>query len=346
MKEWMKTKTIKKQDIASFLEALLTEYKVLAPVERDERVSFEEISSGNEVVLDYQNTTMSPKGVLFPQTERLFSYSTTNHSPDIAAPSFEKKPQLIFGIRPCDARSFLLFDLVFDGEYSDPYYINRRGNTLLVSMGCVRPPAPCFCTSVGGGPFSTDGSDLLLIETGDEYLIQIVTDKGAQLLEERGFKDAGKDALTLAQKAIKAAEASMGAGVAIDGLKEKLDRGFENPIWQELTEKCLGCGVCTYLCPTCHCFDIVDEAEGSIGQRIRTWDSCQFPLFTLQASGVNPRPTVKERFRQRIMHKFSYMIEICNQIGCVGCGRCVTECPVNLDIRHVIESISRLEAIQ
>ena len=138
----------------------------------------------------------------------------------------------------------------------------------------------------------------------------------------------------------------MGPGIEIDGLKEKLDRSFENPIWQELTEKCLGCGVCTYLCPTCHCFDIVDETHASTGQRMRTWDSCQFPQFTLQASGVNPRATVKERFRQRVMHKFSYMIESYEQIGCVGCGRCVTECPVNLDIRHVVNSISKQEVVQ
>ena len=337
----MKTTTIKKKDIARFLDTLLTRYEVFAPVERDERVVFEAIGAGSEATLDYQNTTMPPKGILFPQTEQLFSYRSTKDTADIAVPSFKEKPQLIFGIRPCDARSFLLFDHVFDG---DPYYINRRETTLLVSMGCTDPPAPCFCTSVGGGPFSKEGSDLLLIETGDQYLIQIVTDRGAQLLEERGFKDARKDALTLAQKMIKTAEASMGPGIEIDGLKEKLDKSFENPIWQELTEKCLGCGVCTYLCPTCHCFDMVDEAEGSTGERIRIWDSCQFPLFTLQASGVNPRPTVKERFRQRIMHKFSYMIESYNQIGCVGCGRCITECPVNLDIRQVINSISKLEA--
>jgi len=341
----MKATTIKKKDIARFLDTMRTEYKVFAPVARDERVAFEEISSGNEVVLDYQNTTTPPKGILFPQTEQLFSYACTKDRAAIAAPPFEEKPQLIFGIRPCDARSFLLFDRVFDGAYTDPYYINRRENSILVSIGCVRPRASCFCTSVGGGPFATEGSDLLLIETGEEYLIQIVTDKGARLLKERGFKDAGKDALTEARNVINAAEAALGPGIEIEGLKEKLDKNFDHPLWQKLTEKCLGCGVCTYLCPTCHCFDIVDEAHASTGQRMRTWDSCQFPQFTLQASGANPRTTVKERFRQRIMHKFSYMLEGYEQIGCVGCGRCVTECPVNLDIRHVVNSISKQEAV-
>ena len=242
--------------------------------------------------------------------------------------------------------SFTLLDKVFGGDFKDPYYLNRRANTVVVSRGCTTPRASCFCTSVGGGPFSTEGSDLLLTDIGDEYVVQIVSDKGAKLLDKKGFEDAGKKNLDLAAGVIKAAEASMGPGVETEGLKEKLDSIFDDPVWQQLTEKCLGCGICTYLCPTCHCFDIVDETVGSGGERIRLWDSCQFPLFTLQASGVNPRPTGKERFRQRMMHKFSYLIDSCGQVGCVGCGRCITECPVNLDIRQVLNSIAQLEGIK
>jgi ferredoxin len=242
--------------------------------------------------------------------------------------------------------SFTLLDKVFGGDFKDPYYLNRRANTVLVSIGCTTPRASCFCNSVGGGPFSTEGSDLLLIDIGDEYVVQIVSDKGAKLLDKKGFEDTGKEKLDLAAGVIKTAEASMGPGVKTEGLKEKLDSIFDDPVWQQLTEKCLGCGICTYLCPTCHCFDIVDETIGSGGERVRLWDSCQFPLFTLQASGANPRPTGKERFRQRMMHKFSYLLDSCDQIGCVGCGRCITECPVNLDIRQVLNSIAQLESVK
>ena len=342
----MKAKIIKKKDIASFLDRLINGYEVFAPVERDGLILFEAIGSGSEALLGYQNSKMPPKGILFPQSETLFSYSSTKDTSNIGVPPGLEKPRLIFGIRPCDAMSFRLLDKVFDGECKDPYYINRRANTVVVSVGCTTPRASCFCTAVGGGPFSAEGSDLLLIDIGDEYVVQIVSDKGARLLEERGFEDAGEDKLALVPEVIKAAEASMEPGVEIYGLKEKLDNRFDDPIWQQLTEKCLGCGVCTYLCPTCYCFDIVDEVVGSGGERIRIWDSCQFPLFTLQASGVNPRPTVRERFRQRIMHKFSYFVDAYDQIGCVGCGRCVTECPVNLDIRQVLNSIAQLEGIK
>ncbi|MCK4791186.1 MAG: 4Fe-4S dicluster domain-containing protein [Desulfobacteraceae bacterium] len=342
----MKAKTINKKDIASFLDDLIKEYEVFAPIKRDVLVLFDTIGSGNEALLNYKNSKISPKGILFPQSETLFRYSSNKETVDFEVPSVEEKPRVIFGIRPCDARGLTLLDQVFDGECKDPYYVNRRANTVVVSIGCTKPQATCFCTSVGGGPFSNEGSDLLLIDIGDDYVVQIVSDKGEKLLEEKGLEDASEDKLSLVKVVIQAAEESIGPRVETDGLKEKLDNRFEDPIWQELTEKCLGCGVCTYLCPTCHCFDIVDEAVDFTGERIRTWDSCQFPLFTLQASGLNPRPTVKERFRQRIMHKFSYMVDDYGQIGCVGCGRCVTECPVNLDIRQVLDNISKLEGVK
>jgi len=342
----MKAKIIKKTDIASFLDKLIKDYEVFAPVERDGLINFEKVSSGSEALLDCPNSKMPPNQPLFPQSGTLFSYSSTKDTGDLEVPPSPEKPRLIFGIRPCDAMSFILLDKVFGGDFKDPYYLTRRANTVLVSIGCITPRASCFCTSVGGGPFSTEGSDLLLIDIGDEYVVQIVSDKGAKLLDKKGFEDAGKEKLDLAAGVIKAAEASMGPGVETEGLKEKLDSSFDDPAWQQLTEKCLGCGVCTYLCPTCHCFDIVDETVGSGGERIRLWDSCQFPLFTLQASGVNPRPTGKERFRQRMMHKFSYLLDSCDQIGCVGCGRCITECPVNLDIRQVLNSIAQLDGVK
>jgi formate hydrogenlyase subunit 6/NADH:ubiquinone oxidoreductase subunit I len=119
-----------------------------------------------------------------------------------------------------------------------------------------------------------------------------------------------------------------------------MDKGFEDPIWNRLTESCIGCGACTYLCPTCHCFDIADEQHHYQGRRIRTWDSCQYPQFTRHASGHNPRPARKHRLRQRFMHKFSYTVEKSGDIYCVGCGRCVVHCPVNLDIREVIRAFS------
>jgi len=338
----MSAKIIGKDDIADLLDTLIKEYEVFAPVKRDNLVVFDRIHSGSEAFLNYTTSMKSPKEILLPQSETLFTYSSTDNAARVEVPSGEERPRLLFGIHPCDARALLFLDRIFnEEEYRDVYYLSRRDAMVVVTLGCIKPKATCFCTSVGGGPFSTEGSDLLLIDMGEEYVVQVVSDKGKGLLENRQFEDAGEDELSLMRKVTEDAEASMAPKLKIDMLKEKLDKMFDDPLWDLLTEKCLSCGVCTYLCPTCYCFDIVDETEDSGGERLRIWDSCQFPLFTLQASGENPRPTSKERYRQRIMHKFSYLVDSTGQIGCVGCGRCVTECPVNLDIRQVLTAISR-----
>jgi sulfhydrogenase subunit beta (sulfur reductase) len=138
---------------------------------------------------------------------------------------------------------------------------------------------------------------------------------------------------------IKTAEDSMKSKIEVRKVTEKLDTMFDDPFWDMVSERCLGCAICTYLCPTCHCFDITDEVISQSGERVRTWDSCAFPSFTLEASGVNPRPSNKERYRQRIMHKFDYFVANHGMAACVGCGRCIKECPVNLDIRVVLNNI-------
>jgi ferredoxin len=341
----MKAKILKKRDIAGFLDKLLKEYEVFAPVKREDLVVFGRIRSGKEAFLDYINSKMPPKELLFPQSEALFTYVSPDDPSKIEAPPSVGKPRLLFGTRPCDARNFILLDRVFNGgEYKDTYYRDRRTSLVVVGIGCIYPCPTCFCTSVGGGLFSKEGSDILLIDIGDGFVAQAVSDRGAKFLKGKNLQDAGEDELSLMNKVIREAEASMHPGIKIDGLEKKLDKIYDDPIWVPLTEKCLSCGVCTYLCPTCHCFDIVDEAGDSGGKRIRIWDTCQFPLFTLQASGANPRPTNKERLRQRFMHKFKYFPDNYGQIGCVGCGRCVRECPVNVDIRQVLTALSnRLE---
>jgi ferredoxin len=142
---------------------------------------------------------------------------------------------------------------------------------------------------------------------------------------------------------VAAREKAMGAvrsKARTEGLPEKLTHLFDHPVWERIHETCIGCGTCTYLCPTCHCFDISDEKFGSDQARVRLWDSCMYTLFTLHASGHNPRPTGKERMRQRVMHKFNYTVKNWGDIFCVGCGRCVRDCPVNLDIREVVNELA------
>lgn len=334
------TKTLRKERLEKFLERLLDERQVFAPVKRGEVILIRKIDAPSQVILDYRNAKESPKSVVFPQRETLFGYRTEKGKAELDVPSDTGKGRVLFGIRPCDARGLLLLDKVFGGGCSDPYYMEKRKDTVVVSLGCVDTNQSCFCLSMGGGPFSSEGSDVLLVDLGDRYAAKALTGKGADLLEDEAFEESDEQALRRAEKARERAEASMKPVALRKDLKEHLDRIFDDPRWKDMAETCLGCGICTYLCPACHCFDICDEGAGLTGERIRVWDSCQFPLFTQQASGFNPRPTFKERFRQRIMHKFSYLPKTQGMPGCVGCGRCVTECPVNLDIREVIASFS------
>jgi ferredoxin len=324
------------------LDNLIRNYKVFAPVEQDGFVIFQEIHSGSEASLDYINSKKPPKEVFFPQAERLFSYDLNRKEGwGVDEPILAEKPRIIFGIRPCDARSLVLLDNVFDGKlYRDPYYADKRKNTTIIALGCNQPGSTCFCTSLEGGPFSQDGSDLLLVDIGDKYIVQVITETGEKLTKEQTeFKNAEEHSLSSMRDTIKMAEASIGPKIEVQKVTDRLDSMFDDHFWDMVSEKCLGCAVCTYLCPTCHCFDITDEITGTDGERVRTWDSCAFPSFTLEASGVNPRPGNKERYRQRIMHKFDYFVANHGMIACVGCGRCIKECPVNLDIRVVLNSI-------
>ncbi|NTU59842.1 MAG: 4Fe-4S ferredoxin, partial [Deltaproteobacteria bacterium] len=243
------------------------------------------------------------------------------------------------------ARSFVFLDKVFDQDkYRDPYYVAHRERSTVVSLACAAPPyAACFCTSVGGEPVGGEGADVLLTRLGDDYLAEFLTPKGEALLP--CFADARPaDAAAEAAKeeVRRAAEGAIRSRVPAREVKPILDANFEHPFWAALHQSCLACGTCTFLCPTCHCFDIGDETKGDDGERIRNWDSCMFPLFTLETSGHNPRPSQKERWRQRVMHKFRYIPENFDTVGCVGCGRCVLNCPVNLDIRKIVTDISTL----
>ena len=184
--------------------------------------------------------------------------------------------------------------------------------------------------------------DLLLTDLGSEYLAEFLTPKGEELLAAFGGSPAGAEAEKAKEGIAAKSAAEIASHIPAKEIKPILDTHFEDPFWNTLHQKCLACGTCTYLCPTCHCFDISDEVKRNDGIRIRNWDSCMFPLFTKETSGHNPRSSQKERWRQRVMHKFRYYADNFQAIACVGCGRCVMACPVNLDIRKVVTDIAKL----
>lgn len=342
----MEKRLIKKDALAGIVKKLSEQATVYAPVKKEDNVFFKVLEKGEEPLLTCANTKNAPKNFFFPQTETMMRYMRTERGMELEGGGVaEIGDAVLFGARPCDVRSLILLDNVFDQEkYKDPYYIDKREKTAIVSLACVTPPySTCFCTSVGGHPMSSDGADVVLTDLGDNYLAEFITPKGETLLAKLGDLPAADDAAAAKkEELVKNAEGEITSQVAGSAIKPWLDENFEHPFWDTISKSCLACGTCTYLCPTCHCFDITDEVKGDDGKRIRSWDSCMYWLFTIETSGHNPRTSQMQRWRQRLMHKFRYFVDNFGAIACVGCGRCVMYCPVNIDIRKIVNDISKL----
>jgi ferredoxin len=333
-------KTIDKVDINPFLTSLLRDHTIFAPAKVANYVSYREIATPDEIVWDCLVTREPPKDVFFPQTEVLFNYTRTPDGLALQSNEAVDKERILWGMRPCDAQAMLVQDKVFDtSEDRDVYYTNKRAKTTVVGIGCNQPLSTCFCTAVGGAPFKKDGFDVFLTDIGDAYLAEALTDKGEQLLQTPFLRAATAAADEQAKGVEKAARAQLPQPMDVKTIQKHLDELVASPFWDEVQASCIGCGVCTLLCPVCSCFDIVDEGTAACGQRVRNWDTCQSCVYTLEASGHNPRPAGRERVRQRLMHKFDYYLVNQGVLGCVGCGRCVQLCPVNLDIRRIVDQI-------
>jgi len=337
-------KTFKKEDWAKALEGLKDHFKVFVPVKEGDFHNFRLLQDDRKPNFDFQNTRLSPKSVIFPQSERMFEYTLDESKKDThilkEAPK-DFSSQVIVGIRPCDAFAFQLVKINFDNpQYRDPWWVQRMESTTFVGFGCNDPCTSCFCTSVGSGPFSEKGLDALMVDLGDRFLVRSITPKGEAFLGKIKFgADADESLLKKALDLPKASEGKISSRVPTNHLKDKVaNELFNAPFWERVSFACINCGTCTYLCPTCWCFDIQDEVSGKEGDRIRNWDACMFPLFTLHGSGHNPRDKKTQRVRQRFMHKLKYYVDkYGNGAACVGCGRCVQFCPVNIDIREVFE---------
>jgi ferredoxin len=345
----MDDKIFSKEEWEKALEGLKDSCRVFVPVKEGDYHVFKRLSEECRPDFDFQNTRLSPKSLIQPQSERMFDYSLDETSEDahiLKETPKDFSPQVIVGMRPCDALAIQLVDLNFDNhEYSDPWWVRALESTTFVGLGCNEPCATCFCSSTGGGPFSEKGLDVLLYDLGENFLVRSLNKKGEALLDEiHGGKSADGSAKGGAEELQAAATEKIISKVPTDQLRGKnVNALFDAAFWDEVAFSCINCGTCTYLCPTCWCFDIQDEVLGKEGDRLRNWDSCMFPLFTYHGSGHNPRENKVQRVRQRFMHKLKYYVDKYETgVACVGCGRCVQHCPVNIDIREVFELANSL----
>ena len=341
----MRMITIAKTEWPQGLQKAADRYRLFGPVQDGDFYNFKALDEDTAVDMDFGNTRLSPKSVIYPQSEVLFEYTLDEDSPDqnmLKEPDTDYSPRAIVGVRPCDAASFPLVKLNFDTpEYQDPYWLKAYEATTFIGLACNTPCSTCFCTSAGFGPFDETGLDALVVDDGDSYHVRSITEKGEAFLDAAGWAAAGEDGD--AEKRVgrlkEAAEAAIVSTISTENLRDADTMElYQAPFWEEIAFACINCGTCTFVCPTCWCFDIQDENRGLDGQRMRNWDSCMFPLFTLHGSGHNPRGEKVQRVRQRFMHKLKYYVDKYDRgIQCVGCGRCVRACPVNIDIRKVAE---------
>ena len=288
------------------------------------------------------NTVKSPKDFFFPQSEDLMRFKTEGKNIEIIDTRCEVEDFVVFGVRACDVRSFDILDRVFLTEPRDSFYAMKREKGIIISTACTRPSETCFCTTFGIDAADPCG-DVTTWKTSDYLYLRANTEKGSALLASLSdiLEECSDDAVVDQKEKI----ASIMQKLPLKDLTTdsfgggKTQELFNDPAWDELSSACLGCGTCTFVCPTCQCYDIKDFNTGTGVIRYRCWDSCMYSEFTRMAHGNN-RLTQKERFRQRCMHKLVYYPE--NNEGlfsCVGCGRCLAKCPISMNIVKVMKKI-------
>jgi ferredoxin len=316
---------IPKSQIGSALDAMRASFRVVAPVRVESRLVFREIENSGQVEFSDALPDLSPKEYFFPQTEMFLKYDE-NGAPSLAN---EAPKTVIFGVRPCDLHALKVLAAVFtQGNYADPLFAARRKNTVIIGLGCVAEKPGCFCAEAGINREYSPDCDIFLSDRGDRYFAEILTDAGqalagAYLSEMEKTEPARKPVPVDIQLKLNAGETEL----------------FARIDWERISETCMGCGACTFVCPTCHCFEFKDVRQEGECRRYCCWDSCMYPKFTLHASGHNPRPTKKERYRQRVLHKYLYIPANFGLTGCSGCGRCIRSCPAGMNIRSIVKGI-------
>lgn len=317
-------------------------YEVVAPVKRGRSYAFSTIESPDQVVLDYDSTITSPKQYFLPSKETLFSFDReTNEVTDY---TLEVTPRVIFGAHACDINALCRLDMVFrDGEYPDPYYCARRKATLIVGLSCS-PSKTCFCHLMTSDE-ARFGYDLFLQDIGGRYLVSISSVEAANILEAAcNVREATDQDRIEFRHATRRRQGAFNEEIPnIQEIAMLMDAFHEDPFWEELGGRCLSCGACAAVCPTCHCFNIRDvlAVDGKSGERQRVADCCTDPQFALVAGNHNFRDTNVLRVRHRFYHKLNGFLANHDRQLCVGCGRCVKACKANIHPIEVLKFFAR-----
>ena len=338
--------SIAKDKIDSLFELIGSAQPLYLPVDNNSgKADFQRWEKGTKLS-ESLKTTRSAKDFFFPKTEHMVSYELNGKEVKVVDPRKEVEDFVIFGVRACDARGFEVIDGVYlNMDPVDSYYKNRRDHGTVIVLACNSPSKTCFCPTFGiDASQDSPSGDVSCWLADGKYYFQANTDKGKKFIENAKsvLADATDAAVEATKKDIKAkVEAQPFAKMDLSKFQGKdMLKIFNSKIWDKVAEPCVGCGTCTYVCPTCMCFDVRDFDTGKGVRQIRCWDSCMHNDFT-QMAAENPRHTQKERSRQRFMHKLMYYpMAHEDMFSCTGCGRCVENCPVNMNIVKVIKAVN------
>ena len=338
---------IQKSNLAALFAKIAEANDLYLPVKAAGKTNFAAWNADAEVDLDTLKTVKSAKDAFFPQSEGLYSCEKRDGKISITSEKLRSEPFVIFGIRGCDVKAIDVLDRVFLSDPVDSYYAARREHGILVSLACGAPEVSCFCKTFGIDAAAPAG-DVVTWMVGDELYWDAKTAKGEALTAQvRDLLTEGDSAVVEAeQQNIRAIYEKLPNGeLSLDGWgAEAAKTRFDSPIWEQLYKPCLACGTCTFVCPTCQCYDIKDYDTGNGVKRYRCWDSCMYSDFTMMAHGNN-RTSQMQRFRQRFLHKLAYYpANNDGMFSCVGCGRCVDKCPSKLNIVKVIKAFGKEDA--
>lgn len=330
-----------RSNLDAFYKKIADNMSLYLPVVKGGEVNFGYYTDGATVDIDTLKTVKSPKDVFFPQSETMMKFKTEGKTLTIEDVRKKMQPYVVFGVRACDYKAFTVLDNVFLQQPVDTFYQLRREAAIICTLACGKPQDSCFCNTFGIDQ-TNPGGDVTCWTDESALYLTANTDKGNKLLElVAELTEPCDDAVVKAicEKSKTIAKTLPFANLDLSRFKpENLNELFNLPVWDELSSACLGCGACTFVCPTCQCFDIRDFNTNKDIIRFRCWDSCMYSDFT-QMAAANPRTTQMQRYRQRFMHKLVYYPSQYGMYSCVGCGRCVKKCPQHLNIVKVIKKI-------
>ena len=338
--------TIRKRNVSEWLAKLLEEREVIAPTlgPCGETV-FSEITSPEEVLWDFENPLMPPKRFVLPQTDPLVQIQTNGRRTEVTA-IYDERRRIVFNVRPCDAKAIAFLTRIHAMEPADTSYLRRAAQLTVISLACNTPCKLGFCICSDSGPFLASDYDVQLTDLGEKYLAEIGSAKGEKAIRAAGrlFETASDNEITRRKGLEAEARKHFGEETCHFGsaMRRISTRRVDDTLWDRMSDWCLECGSCNFLCPTCYCFSVKDRVSDGTMIRCRTWDSCQYAAFTLEGSGHNPRALRRERMKRRFFHKVSAQYFVRDGMaGCVGCGRCVKACLGTTDMPAVVAAIRK-----